>query len=86
VEEPPGAEGQGSYERHAVFQRERLVAGLHRVAGCSEALDKDNDAYVQQRQRLRRAALEKQVAAGTSSADLANPRSRPGRCYTYRRA
>src|SRR6202521_4696406 len=34
-----GREGVGFYEVMRVFQRERLVAGLHAVAGCSRALE-----------------------------------------------
>ena len=41
-----GAEGKGFYEVMRVFQRERLVAGLHAVAGCERALE-DTIAYVQ---------------------------------------
>jgi acyl-CoA dehydrogenase len=44
-----GQEGGGFYEVMRVFQRERLVAGLHAVAGCERALE-DTIAYVQQRQ------------------------------------
>jgi len=43
-----GREGVGFYEVMRVFQRERLVAGLHAVAGCARALE-DTIAYVQQR-------------------------------------
>ena len=43
-----GREGVGFYEVMRVFQRERLVAGLHAVAGCSRALE-DTIAYVKQR-------------------------------------
>jgi len=43
-----GREGVGFYEVMRVFQRERLVAGLHAVAGCGRALD-DTIAYVKQR-------------------------------------
>jgi acyl-CoA dehydrogenase len=34
-----GQEGGGFYEVMRVFQRERLVAGLHAVAGCERALE-----------------------------------------------
>jgi acyl-CoA dehydrogenase len=44
-----GQEGGGFYEVMRVFQRERLVAGLHAVSGCERALE-DTIAYVQQRQ------------------------------------
>jgi acyl-CoA dehydrogenase len=40
-----GQEGKGFYEVMRVFQRERLVAGLHAVAGCDRALE-DTMAYV----------------------------------------
>jgi acyl-CoA dehydrogenase len=43
-----GREGVGFYEVMRVFQRERLVAGLHAVAGCARALG-DTIAYVKQR-------------------------------------
>jgi len=43
-----GREGVGFYEVMRVFQRERLVAGLHAVAGCGRALE-DTIAYVKQR-------------------------------------
>ena len=43
-----GREGVGFYEVMRVFQRERLVAGLHAVAGCERALE-DTIAYVKQR-------------------------------------
>jgi acyl-CoA dehydrogenase len=43
-----GREGVGFYEVMRVFQRERLVAGLHAVAGCERALG-DTIAYVKQR-------------------------------------
>src|SRR6266849_2934114 len=49
VENLLGREGVGFYEVMRVFQRERLVAGLHAVAGCARALE-DTIAYVQQRQ------------------------------------
>src|SRR6266403_4424401 len=43
-----GREGVGFYEVMRVFQRERLVAGLHAAAGCGRALE-DTIAYVKQR-------------------------------------
>jgi len=43
-----GREGVGFYEVMRVFQRERLVAGLHAVAGCARAIE-DTIAYVKQR-------------------------------------
>jgi acyl-CoA dehydrogenase len=55
-----GQEGGGFYEVMRVFQRERLVAGLHTVAGCERALD-DTIAYVQQRQAFGEPLAKKQV-------------------------
>jgi acyl-CoA dehydrogenase len=55
-----GQEGGGFYEVMRVFQRERLVAGLHTVAGCERALE-DTIAYVQQRQAFGEPLAKKQV-------------------------
>ena len=44
-----GREGVGFYEVMRVFQRERLVAGLHAVAMSERALE-DTIAYVKERQ------------------------------------
>ncbi|HZP34872.1 MAG TPA: acyl-CoA dehydrogenase family protein [Methylomirabilota bacterium] len=55
-----GQEGGGFYEVMRVFQRERLVAGLHAVAGCERALE-DTIAYVQQRQAFDGPLSAKQV-------------------------
>jgi acyl-CoA dehydrogenase len=55
-----GQEGGGFYEVMRVFQRERLVAGLHAVAGCERALE-DTIAYVQQRQAFDEPLSKKQV-------------------------
>jgi acyl-CoA dehydrogenase len=55
-----GTEGTGFYEVMRVFQRERLVAGLHGVAGCERALE-DTIAYVQQRQAFDEPLAQKQV-------------------------
>jgi len=55
-----GQEGGGFYEVMRVFQRERLVAGLHAVAGCERALQ-DTIAYVQQRQAFDEPLAKKQV-------------------------
>ena len=55
-----GQEGGGFYEVMRVFQRERLVAGLHAVAGCERALE-DTIAYVQQRQAFDEPLARKQV-------------------------
>ena len=55
-----GQAGGGFYEVMRVFQRERLVAGLHAVAGCERALA-DTIAYVQQRQAFDERLSKKQV-------------------------
>jgi acyl-CoA dehydrogenase len=55
-----GREGVGFYEVMRVFQRERLVAGLHAVAGCERALQ-DTIAYVKQRHAFDGPLSEKQV-------------------------
>ena len=55
-----GLAGGGFYEVMRVFQRERLVAGLHAVAGCERALA-DTIAYVQQRQAFDEPLSKKQV-------------------------
>jgi acyl-CoA dehydrogenase len=55
-----GQEGRGFYEVMRVFQRERLVAGLHAVAGCQRALE-DTIAYVQQRRAFDEPLSKKQV-------------------------
>jgi acyl-CoA dehydrogenase len=55
-----GQAGGGFYEVMRVFQRERLVAGLHAVAGCERALE-DTIAYVQQRQAFDGPLSGKQV-------------------------
>ncbi len=55
-----GQEGQGFYEVMRIFQRERLVAGLHAIAGCDRALE-DTIAYVQQRRAFGGPLSEKQV-------------------------
>jgi acyl-CoA dehydrogenase len=55
-----GQAGGGFYEVMRVFQRERLVAGLHAVAGCERALA-DTIAYVQQRQAFDEPLAKKQV-------------------------
>jgi acyl-CoA dehydrogenase len=55
-----GAEGAGFYEVMRVFQRERLVAGLHAVSMSQRALE-DTIAYVQQRRAFGAALSEKQV-------------------------
>jgi acyl-CoA dehydrogenase len=55
-----GREGQGFYEVMRIFQRERLVAGLHAVAGCQRALE-DTTAYVRERHAFGGPLSEKQV-------------------------
>jgi len=55
-----GQEGGGFYEVMRIFQRERLVAGIHTVAGCERALE-DTIAYVQQRQAFAEPLSKKQV-------------------------
>jgi acyl-CoA dehydrogenase len=55
-----GQEGEGFYEVMRIFQRERLVAGLHAAAGCERALE-DTIAYVQQRQAFDEPLSKKQV-------------------------
>jgi acyl-CoA dehydrogenase len=55
-----GQEGQGFYEVMRIFQRERLVAGLHAVAGCARALD-DTIAYVRERHAFDEPLSKKQV-------------------------
>ena len=60
VENLLGVEGKGFYEVMRIFQRERLVAGLHAVAGCERALE-DTIAYVQQRHAFDEPLSRKQV-------------------------
>src|SRR5216117_1376906 len=55
-----GREGVGFYEVMRVFQRERLVAGLHAVAMAERALD-DTMAYVRERQAFGAPLSDKQV-------------------------
>jgi acyl-CoA dehydrogenase len=75
-----GAEGKGFYEVMRVFQRERLVAGLHAVAGCERALE-DTIAYVQQRHAFDEPLASKQVVRH-KLADLATL-IEAGRWLTY---
>jgi acyl-CoA dehydrogenase len=75
-----GAEGQGFYEVMRVFQRERLVAGLHAVAGCERALE-DTIADVQQRHAFDEPLSRKQVVRH-KLADLATL-IEAGRWLTY---
>ena len=55
-----GREGVGFYEVMRVFQRERLVAGLHAVSMCERALE-DTIAYVRERRAFGGPLSEKQV-------------------------
>ena len=55
-----GREGVGFYEVMRVFQRERLVAGLHAVAMSARALD-DTIAYVKERQAFGGPLSDKQA-------------------------
>ena len=75
-----GQEGGGFYEVMRVFQRERLVAGLHAVAGCERALE-DTIAYVQQRHAFGEPLSQKQVVRH-KLADLATL-IEAARCLTY---
>ena len=75
-----GQEGKGFYEVMRIFQRERLVAGLHSVAGCDRALE-DTIAYVQQRQAFDEPLSKKQVIRH-KLADLATA-IEAGRWLTY---
>jgi acyl-CoA dehydrogenase len=75
-----GQAGGGFYEVMRVFQRERLIAGLHAVAGCERALA-DTIAYVQQRQAFDEPLSKKQVIRH-KIADLATL-IEAGRWLTY---
>jgi acyl-CoA dehydrogenase len=75
-----GREGVGFYEVMRVFQRERLVAGLHAVAMAQRALD-DTIAYVRERQAFGGPLADKQVVRH-KLADLAT-RIEAGRALTY---
>jgi acyl-CoA dehydrogenase len=55
-----GQEGKGFYEVMRIFQRERLVGGLHCVAMCDRALE-DTIAYARQRQAFGGPLTGKQV-------------------------
>jgi len=55
-----GREGVGFYEVMRVFQRERLVAGLHAVAMAERALE-DTIAYVRERQAFGGPLSDKQA-------------------------
>jgi len=75
-----GQEGEGFHQVMRVFQRERLVAGLHAVAGCERAMA-DTVAYVRQRHAFGGPLSEKQVIRH-KLADLATL-IEAGRWLTY---
>jgi acyl-CoA dehydrogenase len=75
-----GREGVGFYEVMRVFQRERLVAGLHAVAMSDRALE-DTIAYVKERQAFGGPLSDKQVIRH-KLADLATM-VEAGRWLTY---
>jgi acyl-CoA dehydrogenase len=75
-----GREGLGFYEVMRIFQRERLVAGLHAVAMCERALE-DTIAYVRERHAFGGPLAEKQVVRHRI-ADLATM-IEAGRALTY---
>jgi acyl-CoA dehydrogenase len=75
-----GREGVGFYEVMRVFQRERLVAGLHAVAMSERALQ-DTIAYVKERQAFGGPLSDKQVVRH-KLADLATM-IEAGRWLTY---
>src|SRR5215813_15233450 len=75
-----GQEGKGFHQVMRVFQRERLVAGLHAVAGCDRAMA-DTVAYVRQRHAFGGPLSEKQVIRH-KLADLATL-IEAGRWLTY---
>jgi acyl-CoA dehydrogenase len=75
-----GREGVGFYEVMRVFQRERLVAGLHAVSMSQRALE-DTMAYVRERQTFGGPLADKQVIRHRL-ADLATA-IEAGRWLTY---
>jgi acyl-CoA dehydrogenase len=75
-----GREGVGFYEVMRVFQRERLVAGLHAVSMSQRALE-DTMAYVRERQAFGGPLADKQVIRHRL-ADLATA-IEAGRWLTY---
>jgi acyl-CoA dehydrogenase len=75
-----GREGVGFYEVMRVFQRERLVAGLHAVAMSQRALE-DTIAYVRERRAFGGPLADKQVVRH-KLADLATL-IEAGRSLTY---
>ncbi len=80
VENLLGREGVGFYEVMRVFQRERLVAGLHAVAMAERALE-DTMAYLRERQAFGTPLAEKQVLRHRC-ADMATA-IEAGRWLTY---
>jgi len=75
-----GQESKGFYEVMRVFQRERLVAGLHAVSACDRAIA-DTVAYVRQRHAFGGPLSDKQ-AIRHKLADLATV-VEAARCLTY---
>ena len=75
-----GREGVGFYEVMRVFQRERMVAGLHAVAMAQRALE-DTIAYVRERHAFGGPLSDKQVIRH-KLADLAT-QIEAGRWLTY---
>jgi acyl-CoA dehydrogenase len=80
VENLLGREGVGFYEVMRVFQRERLVAGLHAHTMADRALE-DTIAYVRERQAFGGPLSDKQVVRHRL-ADLAT-QIEAARCLTY---
>src|SRR5712664_639989 len=80
VENLLGREGVGFYEVMRVFQRERLVAGLHAFAMAERALE-DTIAYVRERQAFGGPLADKQVVRHRL-ADMATD-IEAGRWLTY---
>ncbi|MBI2154287.1 MAG: acyl-CoA dehydrogenase family protein [Candidatus Rokubacteria bacterium] len=75
-----GQEGKGFYEVMRIFQRERLIAGLHAVSMCDRALE-DTIAYARQRHAFGGPLTGKQVIRH-KLADLATL-IEAGRWLTY---
>ncbi len=75
-----GQEGKGFYEVMRIFQRERLIAGLHAVSMCDRALE-DTIAYARQRHAFGGPLTDKQVIRH-KIADLATL-IEAGRWLTY---
>src|SRR5262249_11319143 len=75
-----GQERKGFYEVMRIFQRERLVAGLHAVSACDRALAETIE-YVRQRHAFGGPLADKQVIRH-KLADLAT-QIEAGRWLTY---